>query len=309
MLSRTASELYWMARYLERAESIARVLDVTHKLSMMPIRDPENQDLQVPLNLTGTGQLYSAAYASMTMANLVSFFALDNRNHSSIYSCLQMGWNNAHAIRGNLSSDVWECINATWIEMKLIRRQGIGTMGADVFFDWVKERLHLFRGAMFGTLLRSDGMCFIQLGTLIERADRTARLLGVQNALMDNDDDPVREYYRMDMLLRAVSAREAYHSIYKQQLSRNTIAELLILRNELPHSLLACIGDIVQQLEQIGGESANYPRRLAHILHAELRFSSMKNLNAVGLNHWLDTFLEQIARIAVSIHHTYLEAQ
>lgn len=309
MLSRTASELYWMARYLERAESIARVLDVTNKLSMMPIRDSEDHDLQVPLNLTGTGQLYAAAYHDLTMANLVSFFALDSRNHSSIYSCLQMGWNNAHAVRGSLSSEVWECINATWIEMKLIRRQGIGSVGADAFFDWVKERSHLFRGAMFGTLLRSDAMCFIRLGTLLERADGTARLLGVKNELLDNDSDPVREYYRMDTLLRAVSAREAYHSIYKQQLSRETIAELMILRNEIPRSLLACVGDMVQQLEQIGGNSANEPRRLAHTLHAVLRFSSMKDLNKVGLNDWLGLFLGQINGIAESIHHTYLEAQ
>ncbi|HGE8504366.1 alpha-E domain-containing protein [Serratia sp. CY52157] len=308
MLSRTASELYWMARYLERAESIARVLDVTNKLSMMPIRDSGDQDLQVPLNLTGTGQLYAAAYPELTMPNLVSFFALDNRNHSSIFSCLQMGWNNAHAVRGSLSSEVWECINATWIEMKLIRRQGIGSVGADAFFDWVKERAHLFRGAMFGTLLRSDAMRFIRLGTLLERADGTARLLEVKNTLMDIDGDPVREYYRMDTLLRAVSAREAYHSIYKQPLSRETIAELMILRNEIPRSLLACVGDMVQQLELIGG-GANQPRRLAHTLHAELRFSSMKDLNKIGLGEWLSAFLGQVNGIAESIHHTYLEAQ
>ncbi|EPC6046007.1 alpha-E domain-containing protein [Serratia marcescens] len=308
MLSRTASELYWMARYLERAESIARVLDVTNKLSMMPIRDGGDQDLQVPLNLTGTGQLYAAAYPELTMPNLVSFFALDNRNHSSIFSCLQMGWNNAHAVRGSLSSEVWECINATWIEMKLIRRQGIGSVGTDAFFDWVKERAHLFRGAMFGTLLRSDAMRFIRLGTLLERADGTARLLEVKNTLMDIDGDPVREYYRMDTLLRAVSAREAYHSIYKQPLSRETIAELMILRNEIPRSLLACVGDMVQQLELIGG-GANQPRRLAHTLHAELRFSSMKDLNKIGLGEWLSAFLGQVNGIAESIHHTYLEAQ
>ncbi|MBH2758895.1 alpha-E domain-containing protein [Serratia ureilytica] len=308
MLSRTASELYWMARYLERAESIARVLDVTNKLSMMPIRDGGDQDLQVPLNLTGTGQLYAAAYPELTMPNLVSFFALDNRNHSSIFSCLQMGWNNAHAVRGSLSSEVWECINATWIEMKLIRRQGIGSVGADAFFDWVKERAHLFRGAMFGTLLRSDAMRFIRLGTLLERADGTARLLEVKNTLMEIDGDPVREYYRMDTLLRAVSAREAYHSIYKQPLSRETIAELMILRNEIPRSLLACVGDMVQQLELIGG-GANQPRRLAHTLHAELRFSSMKDLNKIGLGVWLSAFLGQVNGIAESIHHTYLEAQ
>lgn len=308
MLSRTASELYWMARYLERAENIARVLDVTNKLSMMPIRNGGNHDLLVPLNLTSTSELYDETYPTLTMPNLVSFFALDSRNYSSIFSCLQMGWNNAHAVRGSLSSEVWECINATWIAMKSIRRQGIGSDGADAFFDWVKERSHLFRGAMFGTLLRSDAMHFIRLGTLLERADGTARLLEVKNRLMDIDDDPVREYYRMDTLLQAVSAREAYHSIYKQPLSRDTITELMILRNELPRSLLACINDMVQQLELIGGR-ANQPRRLAHILHAELRFSSMKDLNRIGLNNWLETFLVQLDDIAESIHHTYLEAQ
>lgn len=308
MLSRTASELYWMARYLERAENIARVLDVTNKLSMMPIRNGGNHDLLVPLNLTSTSELYAETNPALTMPNLVSFFALDSRNYSSIFSCLQMGWNNAHAVRGSLSSEVWECINATWIAMKSIRRQGIGSDGADAFFDWVKERSHLFRGAMFGTLLRSDAMHFIRLGTLLERADGTARLLEVKNRLMDIDDDPVREYYRMDTLLQAVSAREAYHSIYKQPLSRETIAELMILRNELPRSLLACINDMVQQLELIGGR-ANQPRRLAHILHAELRFSSMKDLSRIGLNNWLEAFLAQLNEIAESIHHTYLEAQ
>ena len=308
MLSLTASELYWMARYLERAENIARVLDVTNKLSMMPIRNGGNHDLLVPLNLTSTSELYAETNPTLTMPNLVSFFALDSRNYSSIFSCLQMGWNNAHAVRGSLSSEVWECINATWIAMKSIRRQGIGSDGADAFFDWVKERSHLFRGAMFGTLLRSDAMHFIRLGTLLERADGTARLLEVKNRLMDIDDDPVREYYRMDTLLQAVSAREAYHSIYKQPLSRETIAELMILRNELPRSLLACINDMVQQLELIGGR-ANQPRRLAHILHAELRFSSMKDLSRIGLNNWLEAFLAQLNEIAESIHHTYLEAQ
>ncbi|MGC0906451.1 alpha-E domain-containing protein [Pantoea agglomerans] len=297
MLSRTASELYWMARYLERAENIARVLDVTNKLSMMPIRNGGNHDLLVPLNLTSTSELYAETNPTLTMPNLVSFFALDSRNYSSIFSCLQMGWNNAHAVRGSLSSEVWECINATWIAMKSIRRQGIGSDGADAFFDWVKERSHLFRGAMFGTLLRSDAMHFIRLGTLLERADGTARLLEVKNRLMDIDDDPVREYYRMDTLLQAVSAREAYHSIYKQPLSRETIAELMILRNELPRSLLACINDMVQQLELIGGR-ANQPRRLAHILHAELRFSSMKDLSRIGLNNWLEAFLAQLNEIA-----------
>src|SRR5476649_3030955 len=248
MLSRTASELYWMARYLERAESIARVLDVTYKLSLMPIRSQQNEDLTLPLNLTGGHALFEEHYPRITMPNLLNFYALDPRNPSSIYSCFEMAWNNAHAVRGSLSSEVWESINATWIEMKLIRRQGVGSAGADSFFDWVKERSHLFRGAMFGTLLRSDAQNFIRLGTMLERADSTARLLDAKNQLLNADEDPVREYYRMDTLLRAVSAREAFHTLYKQQLSQKRIAELLILRRELPRSLLSCVEIMAEQL-------------------------------------------------------------
>lgn len=313
MLSRTASELYWMARYLERAENIARLLDVTNKLSMMSIRDvtarDENNDLLVPLTMTGTRTLFDENYPQLTMSNLLNFFALDNINHGSIFSCLQMAWNNAHAVRGSLSSEVWESINATWIEMKLIRRQGVGSAGADSFFDWVKERSHLFRGAMFGTLLRSDAQNFIRLGTMLERADSTARLLDAKNQLLNADEDPVREYYRMDTLLRAVSAREAFHTLYKQQLSQKHIAELLILRRELPRSLLSCVEIMAEQLEEIGGTAGNLPRRRVHTLHAQLRFTEMEEIVEMGLSPWLMQFLDQTGAIAESIHQTYLEAQ
>lgn len=107
----------------------------------------------------------------------------------------------------------------------------------------MKERAHLFRGAMFGTLLRNDAQCFIRIGTLIERAFATAQLLALKDQQLSNDPDPVREYYRLDTLLRAVSAREAYHSIYRQPISRETVTELLVFRNDVPRSLHACVGD------------------------------------------------------------------
>ncbi|TCV92465.1 alpha-E domain-containing protein [Biostraticola tofi] len=308
MLSRTASELYWMARYLERAESIVRVLDVTYKLSLMPIRSQQNQDLNLPLSLTGTHALFEEHYTRLTITNLLNFFVLDHRNPSSIYNCFQAAWNNAHSVRGSLSAEVWESINATWIEMKLMRSKGVAKVGTDTFFDWAKERAHLFRGAMFGTLLRNDALCFIRLGTLIERAYATAQLLGVKDQQLDVDPDPVREYYRLDTLLRAVSAREAYHSLYKHPVSRETVAELLVLRNDMPRSLRACVGDMVLQLERIGGQRANIPRRLAHTLHVELRFSTLDEVLAHGLQAYMVHFQGKINGLADSIHHTYLEA-
>ncbi|EHD23328.1 MULTISPECIES: alpha-E domain-containing protein [Brenneria] len=308
MLSRTASELYWMARYLERAESLARVLDVTYKLSMMPRHSQQQRDLALPLNLTYTHELFQQRYALFSMNNLLNFFALDSQNPSSIYNCIEMAWNNAHAVRGSLSSEVWECINTTRIDIRSLHDQGVDKIGIDAFFDWVKERAHLFRGAMFGTLLRNDAQCFIRLGTLIERAYATAQLLSLKDRQLNSDPDPVREYYRLDTLLRAVSAREAYHSIYRQPISRETVTELLVLRGDVPRSLHACIDDLVQQLETIGSQRAKVPHRLAHLLRVELRFSTLDDILAKGLEAYLNEFISKINELADSIRHTYLEA-
>lgn len=308
MLSRTASELYWMARYLERAESLARVLDVTYKLSMMPRHSQQQRDLALPLHLTYTYALFQERYPCFSMNNLLNFFALDSQNPSSIYNCIEMAWNNAHAVRGSLSSEIWECINATRIDIRNLRYQGVDKIGIDAFFDWVKERAHLFRGAMFGTLLRGDAQNFIRLGTLIERAYATAQLLDLKNQQLNSDPDPVREYYRLDTLLRAVSAREAYHSIYRQPISRETVTELLILREDVPRSLHACVDDLVQQLEAIGSKRAKVPRRLAHLLNVELRFSTMDDVMAEGLDAYLKHFISKINELSESIRHTYLEA-
>jgi len=309
MLSRTASGLYWMARYLERAENIARVLDVTNRLSLMPVRGSHNNELRVPLNLTNTDELYWSVSDRLSMPQLFSFFAFDERNPGSIFNCWQAAWNNAHAVRGSLSSEVWESINSSWIELRKMRRPGVSSDGVDAFFDWVKERSHLFRGAMFGTLMRGDAMSFIRLGTLLERADCTARLLDVYQYLTDDDDDTVREYYRLDTLLRSVSAREAYHTIYKQQLAADGVNEMLILREESPRSLRSCLDEIARQLDQIGSSGEDRPRYLLTILHAQLRFSSWESLMDDGLHAWLQRFLGELALIADSIHHTYLEAK
>ena len=309
MLSRTASGLYWMALYLERAEQLARVLDVTNRLSLMPVRNSHGDELLLPLNLTGTRQLFETLNGRFTMPQLFNFFALDDRNPSSIFSCWQSAWNNAHAVRGSLSSEVWESINSTWIEMRKMRRRGITSANADSFFDWVKERCHLFRGAMFGTLLRGDAMSFIRLGTLMERADGSARLLSVNQQLLEQHPDSVREYYCLDTLLRAVSAREAYNAIFKQQLMPDLVNEMLILRSESPRSLHSCIEEIANQLEQIGSSGEDRPRYLATVLLAEMRFSTWESLTRAGLNNWLNHFLEDINQLADSINHTYLEAK
>lgn len=307
MLSRTASELFWMARYLERAESFARVLDVTYKLSMVPRHSQQQRDLALPLNISLTHELFQARYGRFSMSNLLNFFALDSNNPSSIYNCVEMAWNNAHAVRGSLSAEVWECINTTRIQLRALRQKGIDDVGIDAFFDWVKDRAHLFRGAVFGTLLRNDALCFIRIGTLIERAFATTQLLLLKDQQLNNDPDPVREYYRLDTLLRAVSAREAYNSIYRQPVTRDTVSELLILRNDVPRSLRACIEDLVGQLEQIANTRSHLPLRLAHQLNVDLRFSTREDLIQTDMQVYLTGLLARINALADSVRQTYLE--
>ncbi len=151
--------------------------------------------------------------------------------------------------------------------------RGWASWGATAF-EWVKERVHLFRGAVIGTLLRNDALSFIGIGTLIERAFATTQLLLIKDQQLTNDPDPVREYYRLDTLLNAVSAREAYNSLYRQPVSRETVMELLILRNDIPRSLRASIADLVGELEKIANDRSYQPLRLAHQLNVDLRFST-----------------------------------
>ncbi|HID4046745.1 TPA: alpha-E domain-containing protein [Pluralibacter gergoviae] len=308
MLSRTASELFWMARYLERAESYARVLDVTWKLSMIPRHSQQSRDLALPLNLSATHELFQDRHARFTISNLLNFFALDGNNPSSIYSCVEMAWNNAHAVRGSLSAEVWESINATRIELRRLRLEGISDMGTDGFFDWVKERVHLFRGAVLGTMLRNDVLSFINVGTLIERACATTQLLLIKDQQLSGDPDPVREYYRLDTLLQAVSAREAYNSIYRQPVNRETVMEFLILRNDAPRSLRACVADLVGQLELIASARSHLPLRLAHQINVDLRFSTRDELAEADMQQWLSELLARINALSDCIRRTYLEA-
>ena len=308
MLSRTASELFWMARYLERAESYARVLDVTWKLSMIPRHSQQSRDLALPLNLSATHELFQDRHARFTISNLLNFFALDGNNPSSIYSCVEMAWNNAHAVRGSLSAEVWESITATRIELRRLRQEGISDMGTDGFFDWVKERVHLFRGAVLGTMLRNDVLSFINVGTLIERACATTQLLLIKDQQLSGDPDPVREYYRLDTLLQAVSAREAYNSIYRQPVNRETVMEFLILRNDAPRSLRACVADLVGQLELIASARSHLPLRLAHQINVDLRFSTRDELAEADMQQWLSELLARINALSDCIRRTYLEA-
>ncbi|WP_324022566.1 alpha-E domain-containing protein [Aeromonas caviae] len=306
MLSRTASELYWMSRHLERAENTARMLDVTLTMSLMPSIDADHSELVAPLTISGTHEPFLARYGQVNMENLLQFFCFDEENPSSIFSCLRMARDNAHAVRGKIPGEVWESINAAWIEIRRRRQAGLSSGQAQEFFDWIKERSHQFRGATYGTIMRGDVLWFLRLGTFIERADNTARILTVKYQVIREGEDSVREFYRWNALLRSVGAYEAHQTLYKT-LSHASIAELLILRNEVPRSLRACLDEMELILAQIEGNAGQTPRRLTTILNAHLTYGAIDDVFALGMQAYLSDFLSDIGAIGQSIHAAYLE--
>ena len=308
MLSRAAASLFWMARYLERAESMARLLDVSLTTALMDVPEDREEQLLAPLTIIGVHDNYRERYDSINAQHLINFLLLDDSHYDSVFSCIRAARENAHHVRGNLSADVWESINAAWLDIKSIQTQGITENNVSRFFDWIKERSHQFRGASYGTLLRGDAFRFLRLGTFIERADKTARILDVHHHLSDEpaQQDVGRAFFEWAALLHSLGAFEAYQAIYADQIEADHVAELLILNPYLPRSLRACLHEIAELLAQIEGNSGRASKRLATSLAANLRYGDMAYIHERGLHAYLTDFLGRINQIAEQINIDYM---
>ena len=209
MLSRVADRIFWMSRQMERAENMARILGVTSNMVLFGTAETRERTLLAPLTITESGELFAARGNPATYEALIEFLSLDAENPSSIYSCLRYARENAHAVRWQITSEMWETLNATWLEMRRIRSADLAGAGATRFFDWVKERSHLFRGVTYGTIVRGEAFDFSRLGTFVERGDNTARILDVKyHILLPSvaDVGGALDYYQWAALLRSVSS-------------------------------------------------------------------------------------------------------
>lgn len=309
MLSSTADHLYWMARSMERAENTARMLDVTYRMSLLKHGTLEPaQEWSAMLNISGLHYDFSQRYPELTPDNVMRFMVMDESNPSSIYNALQSARENARTVRGTITSEMWESLNATWLDMKAIREKGIPPDGVAGFFEWVKERSHLFRGITYGTMLHDEAFHFIRLGTFLERADNTARILDVKYHILLpslQDVGGAADYYQWGALLRSVSAFETYRKIYRDVISPRRVAELLILRSDMPRSLAACIDAANQQLIAIDGPRSSELLRHSGLLHAELRYGSIDDIFAIGLHEYLTRFLDRIYHLGDHINSCY----
>jgi uncharacterized alpha-E superfamily protein len=313
MLSRVANHLYWMARHIERAENTARMLDVTYRMSLLPYHTPDQAwagPWAVPLAITGLASAYYRDHpGSLDADDVLTFMVLDPTNPSSITSCIQSARESARTVRGAITSEMYEDINGLWLEIRGRSRQSLFAQGISPFFDWVKMRSHQFRGVTFGTMLRDEAYQFIRLGTFIERADNTARILDVKyHTLLPSvaDVGGAVDYYQWGALLRSVSAFDSYRKVYRDVITPMKVAELLILRADMPRSLHACTAAIHDILSGLADASSREPERLSGELNAQLRYGRTEQIIAFGLHEYLMAFLDKLSALNDEINRHFL---
>jgi len=312
MLSRTADHLFWMARYTERAENTARMLDVNVQTSMLPQSDENNaHGWRAMLGISELQAAYDAKHQTLEAREVIDFMVRDPDNSSSIVACLTEARENARAVRGTLTTEVWEIQNQTWLDMQKRLDSGLLEDDPSKFFEWVKYRSHLSRGVTVGTMLRDEAVHFIRLGTFLERADNTARILDVKfhgggAEATRSEAMSQHDFYYWGALLRSVSGFEIYRKVYRDVITPARIAELLMLRGDMPRSLLACMDEVVQNLAEVRNDVSADTERLAGRLRAALQFSHIDDILEAGLHETLTRFLADINQLGNRVSRDFL---
>ena len=355
MLSRTADHLFWMSRYMERAENTARMLDVNYQTALLPqSADAAEAGWRGLLSISELSEHFEAHHGGVTAQRVMDYMVFDAENDSSIHNCLLAARENARAVRGTLTTEVWETQNQTWLEFQ--RMSGAGSFERDpsALFEWVKFRSHLSRGVTVGTMLQDEAFHFLRIGSFLERADNTARLLDVrfhavrseyhggegrgqsqrqsrngggaqsqsqsqsQGQGQDRSESPGEtagpndgkdfeiDFYHWSSILRSVSGFEVYRKVYRNVIRPEKVAELLILRNDMPRSLAACMQEVVSNLHRLANEQSGETLRQAGRLHAELQYGRIDEILATGLHAFLTQFLERVGRLGAGISRDFL---
>ncbi len=315
MLSRQANNLYWMSRQIERAENTARLLDITYRMSLLPYRVTDEdrawaEPWALPLVINGLAKEYYADNPGpVTSDKVLRFMVLDNTNPSSIYSLMRSARENGRSMRGLLTTEMYEDLNAMWLELRSRSLTALTNGGINEFFEWIKTQSHQFRGVTVGTMLRDEAHQFIRLGTFMERADNTVRLLDVKyHTLLPSAEEVggAVDYYQWSALLRSVSALSAYRRIYRDVITPKRVAELLLLHEDMPRSLHACMNEIYEILGDLCKRESMEPERLAGELHAQLHYGKVDLIMEEGLHEYLMEFLEKLHILNAELNQQFL---
>lgn len=309
MLSRTADHLFWMARYMERAENLARLLDVNSRMLLMPQTPQEIEQLWLAtLDTIGLLESYGQQQDTIAPDQVAHYLALDRANPGSIFSCLRLARENAHAVRGTLTSELWETINTTWLHLHRYQADKLEAGELAAFFEWVKLRCHQFRGVSIATMMRDEANCFLRLGLFLERADNTARILDVRYSELAAAPRPneAGEYYQWSALLHSLSAFETYRKVYHDLITPARVAELLVLHIDMPRSLAYCTAEVAAHLESIANPRSRETRRQAGELASSLRYGRIEDVLEQRLHAYLTRFIDKTNALAERIAADFL---
>jgi uncharacterized alpha-E superfamily protein len=321
MLSRTADHLFWMARYMERAENTARMLDVNYEASLLPqSADAAEKGWKGLLSISELSGDFAKHYGAVTPDNVMRYMVNDAENGSSIRNCLLAARENARAVRGTLTTEVWETQNQTWLEFQRMVASDSFLRDPSSMFEWVKFRSHLSRGVTVGTMLQDEAFHFLRIGSFLERADNTARLLDVKFHAVESEyyggntgangsgggKDIEVDFYHWSGILRSVSGFEVYRKVYRNVIRPERVAELLILRPDMPRSLAACMHEVVTNLKRVANEQSADTLRRAGRLQSDLQYGRIDEILATGLHAYLTQFLERVGTLGVGISRDFL---
>ncbi|ETW14217.1 hypothetical protein ATO8_04966 [Roseivivax marinus] len=315
MLSRTASHLYWMARYIERAETTARLLQVGARNALLPdIGGGYRNDWDAILRASGSLETFREKYSEPKQRNIETFLFFDTDNPASVYSCIASARENARVVRTALTSQTWDALNTAYQELREMRRTERSKMSLTDLAEWTTNVCALVRGAIDNTQLRNDGYHFMGVGFSIERADNTARLLDVKYYVLL----PSLSYVGSGLdqtqwvtLLRSMSAHRAYNWTYRGEITAGRIAHFLILNRQFPRSLLTAVQGTCDHLDHLarGYKRPSQAQSTARALLAELAEAQVEDIFDEGLHEFLTRFMGLNAGIAHVVQDTYLTGE
>jgi uncharacterized alpha-E superfamily protein len=312
MLSRMADSLFWLSRYMERAENLARILDVAQRLAALPTTYAgATNEWESAIKTAACAPAFHATYPSVTRQNVIEFIVASEANPSCIRSCIETARTNARAVRTTITGEMWEIVNAAWHDMQRVDLKGMSPTRLADFLANVKQAALRFDGAAYRTMLRTDHYYFQRLGTFVERADNTARLLDVKYHVLLPDKEPVGgglDYFQWTSILRAVSALTSYHWVYRENVQPWLVADFLILRHEQPRSLISCYSEINGQLDRLAETYGRQgpAQRSARAMLARLQNADIDSIFQGGLHEFLTEFLEENNKLGSAITEQYL---
>ena len=311
MLSRTADNLFWIARYIERAETAARLLEVGARMALIPSAAGYRNEWDSLLSASGTADGFARKYGDPVQRNLESWLFFDRDNPSSVASCITAARENGRIVRTALTTQAWDALNTAFQELRTLERQPRSALELSRLTEWTMRHAALVRGTIDATLLRNDGWDFLNLGFYLERADNTARLMDVKYYVLLPKVEFVGsglDNFQWTTLLRAMSAHRAFHWAYGGEVTAGKIAHFLILNTQCPRSLITCAEGMMTHLERL---ARGYRRRTAAQEAARNLLSKLAELRVEdifdeGLHEFLTRFIREVGELGAVVHDSYL---